>query len=72
MRALSVLAKTTKAGDDDCTDDDCPTAYLADDGRLIIQGDPADDADGVRLGPGEQSVVVPAELVRGLLRALGD
>lgn len=71
MKALSVLAKTSKSGGS-CDDDDCPTAYLADDGRLIIQGDPADGVDGVQLGPGEQSVVVPAELLRELLRALED
>jgi len=69
MRALNVLAKTSRDGSN-CDDDECPTAYLADDGRLIIQGDPADAAEGLRLGPGEHAVVVPAELVRELLRAL--
>lgn len=69
MRALSVLAKTTKAGDDDCEDTTCPTAYLTDDGRLIIQGDPADHVDGVQLGPGEHAVLVPTGLIERLARA---
>lgn len=69
MKALSVLARTTKAGDDDCDGTTCLTAYLTDDGRLIIQGDPADDVDGVELGPGERAVVVPAGLIERLARA---
>lgn len=68
MKALSVLAKTNGSGGN-CDDDDCPTVYLADDGRLIIQGDAADDVDGVELGSGEHAVVVPAQLIERLARA---
>jgi hypothetical protein len=69
VRATSVLAKTSRDGGA-CDDDDCPTAYLADDGRLIIQGEPADQTPGVKLGPGEHAVAIPANLARELLRAL--
>ncbi len=69
VEATSVLAKTGRDGGN-CDDDDCPTAYRTDDGRIIIQGDGADHAEGVRLGDGEHAVVIPDELVRELLRAL--
>lgn len=68
MKVLSVLAKTNGSGGA-CDDDDCPTVYLTDDGRLIIQGDPADDVEGIKLGSGEHAVIVPAQLIERLARA---
>lgn len=69
MKATAVLAKTSRDGGN-CDEDDCPTAYRNEDGRIIVQGDGADHAEGVRLGDGEHAVVIPESLARELARAL--
>jgi len=47
----------------------CPAVYLTDHGTLVIQGIRVVDQqtlDGLRLGPGEAAVEVPADLLREL------
>jgi hypothetical protein len=55
MRA-TMIAKTSRDGGN-CDDDNCPTFYVTDDGRLIVQGDAADHVQGVHLGAGESAVL---------------
>lgn len=54
-----------------CDDGDCPTVYLSDQGTLVVQGGHISEADGLRLGDGEQAVEIPLELLREAFSALG-
>ncbi|TCP50132.1 hypothetical protein EV191_108221 [Tamaricihabitans halophyticus] len=55
---------------DHCKERDCPTVYITDRGTVVFQGDPVDGADGMRLGPGEQAVELPLDVVISALRTL--
>lgn len=58
---LEKLAKSGASGDNGC-----PTVYLAEDGRLVIQGDLVDSATNSELEnvlPGEGAVTISADVV---------
>ncbi|MBS2545959.1 hypothetical protein KGQ19_03670 [Catenulispora sp. NL8] len=64
--------KLTKLADPpDCGSDDCPAVYVTDSGTIVVQGDAVSQAEGLRLGAGEQAVEISADLLREALRALG-
>ncbi|MFC4084382.1 hypothetical protein [Amycolatopsis samaneae] len=52
----------------DCRIDECPTVYLSDRGTVVFQGNTV--TSGLRLGPGEQAVELPLEVVRQALPEL--
>ena len=55
-----------------CDDGDCPTIYTTDRGTVVVQGGRVSDADGLKLGDGEDAVEIPLELLREALSALGQ
>lgn len=55
----------------DCKSDDCPAVLLSDRRTLVFVGGVVSEADGLRVGVGEQAVELSIDLVREALRALG-
>ena len=55
-----------------CDYKDCPRVYLSDRGTVVFQGDSVTHAQGLRLGPGEQAVELPFDVVRAALAALTE
>lgn len=51
-----------------CPDNDCPTVYLSDRRTVVFQGGAV--TTGLRLGPGEQAVELPLDVVRQVLSGL--
>lgn len=55
-----------------CDDGDCPTIYTTDRGTVVVQGGRVGQADGLKLGDGEDAVEIPLELLKEALSALGQ
>ena len=65
---LTLLAKDLDSGRDGC-----PSVYLAENGKLVIQGDLLDGATRANLLnflPGEGAVEIDADIVRAALRLM--
>jgi hypothetical protein len=63
------LELTRLAGD--CDMGDCPAGYLSNRNTVVFQGPAVADAEGLRLGAGEQAVELPVDIVKETVRALG-
>ncbi|QWF78232.1 hypothetical protein [Amycolatopsis sp. CA-230715] len=55
-----------------CKDGECPTAHLSDRGTVVLQGNAVVHGGVVRLGPGEQAVELPLDVVRSAIPALEE
>lgn len=55
----------------ECRNRDCPAGYVSNRNTVVFQGLAVVRAKGLRLGPDEQAVELPMEIVKEVARALG-